>query len=92
MHSAIDIDGSGSDLPIVASWRSIIKGYSLFCSSAVRKIAASVHDVVRSPQRQSRSALDYSALLPPVGNIRDAVFDRCQRRMLMMESVDTRIS
>ncbi|TNN50191.1 hypothetical protein EYF80_039615 [Liparis tanakae] len=50
MHSAIDIDGSCFDLPIVASWRSIIKGYSLFCSAAVRKMAASVHDVVRSPQ------------------------------------------
>lgn len=43
MHSAIDIDDvscSSFDLPIVASWRSIIKGYSLFCSLAVCKMAA----------------------------------------------------
>lgn len=92
MHSVTDIDDvscSSFDLPIVASWRSIIKGYSLFCSSVVCKMAASINNIVTRQQRQSWSAdaLNYSAMLPWVGNIRDAVFDRCQRRRLMMESV-----
>ena len=90
MHSVIDIDDSGFDLPIVASWRSIIKGSSLFCSWAVCKMAASINNIVSRQQRQSCSpgpALNYPAILPRLGNITDAVFDRCQRRMLMMESV-----
>lgn len=93
MHSVSDIDDSGFDLPIAAPWRSIIKGLlTVFAAPAFWKMAASIKDVVGGRQRQSRSALNYSALLLRVGNIGDAVFDRCQRRMLMMESVDTRIS
>lgn len=56
MHSVIDIDDSSFDLPIVASWRSIIKGYSLFCSSAVCKMAASINNIVTRQRRQSWSA------------------------------------
>lgn len=85
----IDIDSRSFDLPIAASRRSIIRGFWPCCSAPLCKMAASKNNIVGGQQRHSGSsrARNYSAVLPRLGNLRDAVFDRCQRRMLMMESV-----
>lgn len=95
MQSAIDIDDvscSSFDLPIVASWRSIIKGYSLFCSWAVCKMAALQNSLVAS---QSFSARFWMILRrwPWLASIRDAVFDAVSVGCWWWSrSVNTRIS
>lgn len=52
-------------------------------------MAASTNNIVGRQQRHSGSsrARNYSAVLPRLAYISEAVFDRYRRRMLMMESV-----
>lgn len=96
MQSAIDIDVvscSSFDLPIVASWRSIIKGYSLFCSLAVCKMAALQKSLVASVLFPPGFELSCAAAVPWLVSIRDAFFDAVSVGCWWWSrSVDTRIS